>query len=309
MSDARDLTVPDQPTDYTALRDYIWDLAKRRAGFSFTFLGGTLLGKGIPVIAIGNEDAKDAFLYVGAHHASEHITTSALLLFADDFLASAGREETEYGVPVKDISSRSLIYVVPALNCDGIDIAINGAGEECLLKERLAAMNGGTDFTRWQANARGVDLNHNYDAGFKEYKESERRNGKDFGSPSRYSGEYPESEPEVGALCNFIRFNRRIKGILTLHTQGEEIYRGYGEGSSERIAKEVARVTGYSIGEPEGGAAFGGLTDWATSVVGIPSFTIECGRGENPLPSSDLVKIYSDIRELLFTFPLMFNEE
>ena len=29
------------------------------------------------------------------------------------------------------------------------------------------------DFSHWQANARGVDLNHNYDSGFYEYKKIE----------------------------------------------------------------------------------------------------------------------------------------
>ena len=49
-------------------------------------------------------------------------------------------------------------------------------------------MNGGSeDFTRWQANVRGVDLNHNYDAGFDAYKQLEPSLGITGGGPTRQS--------------------------------------------------------------------------------------------------------------------------
>jgi g-D-glutamyl-meso-diaminopimelate peptidase len=76
------------------------------------------------------------------------------------------------------------------LNPDGVDLQIKGIEAGGILSERLLKMNGREDFSHWQANARGVDLNHNYDAGFHEYKKLEKENDICAGA-TRYSGEYP----------------------------------------------------------------------------------------------------------------------
>jgi g-D-glutamyl-meso-diaminopimelate peptidase len=164
----------------------------------------------------------------------------------------------------------------------------------------------GDDFSKWQSNARGVDLNHNYDAGFWKYKKLEAENGITEGAPTRYSGEYPESEPEVAALCNWIRYHQYLRGIITLHTQGEEVYYRSGDKcapNAPAVAYHVARLSGYRLSEAEGLASYGGLTDWCAADGKIPCFTLECGRGINPLPLSDVDPIYSDLRNLFFTFP------
>ena len=141
-----------------------------------------------------------------------------------------------------------------------------------------------------------------------EYKQIENSLGINVGCATRYSGERPESEPETGALCNFLRFNSPT-ALMTLHTQGKEIY--YKSGStcptaSKFAAVRLARLTGYTLSTPVKEAAFGGLTDFCIQKLGIPAFTIECGRGRNPLPPRDLSLIYASLREALFTFPTMF---
>ena len=134
-------------------------------------------------------------------------------------------------------------------------------------------------------------------------------NGIENGAPTKYSGECPESEPEVAYLCNFIRFHENIQGILTLHTQGEEIFYQAGcvpSYKQERIAKELSALTGYRLSRTEGSACFGGLTDWCVQRLGLPSYTLECGKGENPLPLAQAFPIYTRLRNALFRFPLFF---
>ena len=193
------------------------------------------------------------------------------------------------------------------LNPDGVDYSIHGVKMNNIIRERLIKMNNRTDdFTHWQANARGVDLNHNYNAGFEEYKIIEHQQNIVHGA-SKYSGEYSESEPETRALCNFVRFERP-ELALTLHTQGEEIYYTSGEKSSVNslpIAKTLSRLTGYKISFPSGTAQYGGFTDWFIEEFDKPSFTLECGLGENPLPFSDFEKIYYKIKRALFTAPIL----
>ena len=283
---------PSMPTDQKAMTEYIERLAEDfPEKLSVGYLGRSLCGRAIPLLTIGDGD--NYCLYVGAHHASEHITASILLYFIRDALSSGAV------FPCR-------IVTVPCLNPDGVELEIHGARDGDPMKERQIKINGGDDFTHWQANARGVDLNHNYDAGFWEYKDMERSLGIFGAAPSRYAGEFPESEPESGRLANYLRFNDDLTGVLTLHTQGEEIYTG-AVGNSLPAAYDAgcraASLINYELKIPSGSAAYGGLTDWVTSALGRPSLTVECGRGENPLPSRDFQIIYERIRPLLFGFP------
>ena len=197
------------------------------------------------------------------------------------------------------------------LNPDGADYAIHGVKEDNPLRERVLKMNGRSeDFSRWQANARGVDLNHNYDAGFWEYKRLEAEQGIACGAPTRYSGEMPESEPETGALCRYIRFHQPFGAILTFHTQGEELFwksRGQIVPGSETAIRKLSLACGYPLNEAEGLASFGGLTDWCIASCGIPAVTLECGKGQNPLPVSDLFPIWARLRKALFFAPTFFK--
>ena len=195
------------------------------------------------------------------------------------------------------------------LNPDGVEYQIHGVKEDNPLYERLLSMNGQSEcFTHWQANARGVDLNHNYDAGFWEYKKLEVENGIPQGAPTRYSGSAPESEPETRALCDLIRFHNDLLGVMTLHTQGEEIYFQSGgkiPKKSKAIAAKLSALSGYHLSAAEGLASYGGLTDWCIQKLDLPAFTIECGKGENPLPYAMLSSIYVDLRQALFSFPTL----
>jgi g-D-glutamyl-meso-diaminopimelate peptidase len=195
------------------------------------------------------------------------------------------------------------------LNPDGVEYQIHGPDPEHALYPRLLSMNGGSrDFSHWQANARGVDLNHNYNAGFLAYKEYEREHQIPCGAPTKYSGTCPESEPESAALCNYIRFISAPKLLLSLHTQGEEIYyssNGQIPERSHAILRCMTEACGYTPAIPTASAAFGGLLDWCIQSLGIPAFTLECGKGENPLPLTDASPIYARLRMLLFTLPTL----
>ncbi len=270
------------------------NLCKEYPFFMQSVIGKSLVGREIPLISVG--EGKKAVLFVGTHHGMEWITTAILL----DFLRDVGKEAARGGELSVVIENRTL-YVVPMLNPDGVELQINGRDELNPLTERLNAMSGG-DYSRWQANGRGVDLNHNYDAGFFEYKEYEREHGIVPG-PTLYSGEHPESEPETSALCSFIRA-RGVDLLLALHTQGEEIYYDYNgvvPDGGRVIAKRLSALTGYALSEPAGSAAYGGLKDWFIKEYGLPGFTLECGRGANPLPIGDSDIIYKGLRDALFS--------
>lgn len=295
------------PMDYKNLMNTLQYFSDRYPFISITYMGTSILGRGIPMVSIGEGKREKSILYVGCHHGMEWITTIILLRFINEFCESLQSLRKMYSVNLQHLFRSRTIHIIPQLNVDGADIQINGPGE-CILKDRLIAMNNGEDFSHWQANARGVDLNHNYDAGFYEYKKLEAEEGILGGCPTRFSGEAPESEPEVASLCSLLKFNENISMVLTLHSQGEEIYYSSGGITTPRsftIAKLMSKMCGYKLSEADGLAAYGGLTDWYIREIGKPSFTLECGKGENPLPLNMYFEIYASLRELLFTTPIL----
>ena len=180
---------------------------------------------------------------------------------------------------------------MPLLNPDGADIVAGRIRHPRFLSEK----------SRWQANYRGVDLNHNYDAGFHLAKEMVEREGIKGPHYTKYGGEAPFSEPETKAirdLCEKIPFDLAV----ALHSQGEEIYYEYDgmipEGTNEYL-KSFQKHSHYRIAIPLGTASHGGMKDWFIKTYQKPAFTIEAGLGKNPLPHALFPKIYQDCSALL----------
>ncbi len=274
------------------LRDY--------ADIEVGLLGRSILSRDIDCFKIGR--GRSAVLVCGAHHGMEYITTLALFDFMEFVEEKSARLASYCGVDANFLLQKFTFWVIPCLNPDGVELCLSGLGKSPL-SERLLKMNGSSDFSRWQANARGVDLNHNYDFGFAEYKRYEESHGISAGR-SAYSGEYPESEPEVKSLLNLVRTVRPALSV-SLHTQGEEIYSMPKTPYMERLSQKISREICYDYLQPCGTAAYGGLTDYLGAMLGIPSFTVELGRGENPLPLSQLESICAVVRKLLFLLPTL----
>ena len=267
-----------------------------RLGAEPTVIGRSILGRDIECYRIGR--GREYALYLGAHHALESVTANILYTLMY-FLLSDAPHPTLFGVDSERLLNMYTFCIVPTVNPDGIEMRLHGASGSPLF-ERVMRMSGGV-FDSWQANARGVDLNHNYAAGFFEYKRIEAERGISPGA-SLYSGEFPESEPESRAVANLLRV-LEPKIILSLHSQGEEIYFGpRAKDGAVRGAERISRLTGYALSAPTGTALYGGLSDYSAS-LGIPSYTLEVGKGKNPLPESDIPRIFERLARALVLAP------
>ena len=156
----------DKSFDYHELISSIDKLETKYDFLQVTNIGKSILNRSIPLISLGK--GKKSVIYIGGHHGMEWITSALLVNFLDDIC-----NEYVNGTTIFDISTRVLfetrkIHIVPMLNPDGIDYAIHGVSNDNILKSRLLRMNANDDFSHWQSNARGVDLNHNYNSGFNE---------------------------------------------------------------------------------------------------------------------------------------------
>ncbi len=291
------------PVSYTGLCEFLHMLPQRDS-ISVGSIGESILGREIPLVSLGMGEA--ASLFVGTHHAAESITTLLLLKFIEDILEKESAADPRLaGFDVRQILRHRKLHIVPMLNPDGVEIRQEGEGAAGILAERVLRMNGDHNFSLWQANARGVDLNHNYDAEFEKCKKAEEAQGIFSGGPTRYGGTYPESEPETAALVSLTEWlSPVLKAVIALHTQGEEIYYDFmGEApkGARMLAECFARASGYAVAAPPKEASFGGYKDFVIAKYGIPAFTIECGKGKNPLPPSDFDGIYEKVLPILLT--------
>ena len=281
------------------------EMDERYTAITLGVLGESICGREIPMVTLGSAAAEKSVVYVGAHHGLEWVTAAVLLRFIEEYAEAYRCGGVMYGIPAAHAFRERRITVIPMLNPDGVELHLHGMDEDFPLRERVRQMSGG-DLSKWQANARGVDLNHNYNARFAEYKAVERELGIVPGA-GKYSGEYPESEPESAAMARLLRYDTTVRLVLSLHTQGEEIYSGGDAAPAEamRLGRVISRMTGYRLAQTEGTASYGGLTDWFVREFGRCAFTLECGKGENPLPGRDFFGIYTRLREVLFSAPFL----
>lgn len=283
---------------YNVRQSNINNLLKKYNFLKHGIIGKSLCGKNIDFLDIGNSDEK--ILWVAAHHGIEWLTSVLVFKFLNYVCEKVNSNEKIHGVDLSKQFQKTGLTIIPCLNPDGVDISLQGsiaAGKYQRLVEKVS--NGNTFY--WNSNARGVDLNHNYNAGWNELRKLEIKNKILGPSSTRYGGTHPHSEPETKAITSFCLKNN-FKYAYAFHSQGEEIYWDYGKSTpneSEKIANILALASGYKVSHPEGLAIGGGFKDWFIETFKKPAFTIEIGKGKNPLPISCFDDIYNKIEKML----------
>lgn len=290
--------------DYTLRKKTITALCEKYDFIKSSIIGKSCLGKSIPILKIGSTDSYS--LIVAGIHGSERITSTVLLMFIEELCDTIQNNGFLSGINVnKAMHSRGVIFV-PCLNPDGCDISLLGKKACDNFGEKIEALCGG-DFTHWNANLRGVDLNHNFNAGWNELHQKERELGIIGPAPTRFGGFKPHSEPETLALTELCQ-TMNIRQIMALHSQGEVIYWDFGKktpAKSRKIAEIMATSSGYALDIPISIATGGGFKDWFIESFARPGFTVEIGKGKNPLPAENAETIYTRIKEMLMLYTIM----
>lgn len=254
---------------YDMLLKDISEFKARHAELPVFSIGKSREGRELFAVKFGKGSRR--IFICGAHHGMEWLTAKICIQFAFDLA------DGKYDVSSEAIS----LYLVPMVNPDGVQLASNGI--------------------KWQANAIGTDLNHNYDALWELSKQAEKNHGILSPCSSKYGGPFPESEPESQAIANFTRQNK-FDMAVALHSQGEVIYYdfcGIVPRGSEEYLRKFESVSRYKRELPQGTALYGGYKDWFIKKFRKPAFTIEVGLGENPLPLSQFNDVYSGVLPIL----------
>ncbi|MBR6007306.1 MAG: M14 family metallocarboxypeptidase, partial [Clostridia bacterium] len=242
-----------------------------------------------------------------SHHANEWITTPLVLKFAETVLKAYVNGGTVAGRSARELLGRVKLYIAPLVNPDGVAL-VNGVFDKRMREYRdalaIARRWPSIPFPEgWKANIAGTDPNLNYPADWEEAKRIKFAQGFTSPAPRDYVGEAPLSAPESRALYE-LTLAHDFRLTVSYHTQGEEIYWKYKDIEPERgreIAEAMAESSGYALAEVPEESANAGFRDWFILNYRLPGYTVEAGKGTNPLPLSELPKMIDENIPLMVT--------
>ncbi len=207
-------------------------------------------------------------IFMGGHHAREHLSMDIPLLYAKHIIENAKTDP----VIAKLVDTRD-IYFIPMVNPDGSEYDISDNDYKMWRKNRRPSPAG--------PDCAGVDLNRNYGFGWNTGGSS------DDPCSDIYMGPKAFSEPETQAIKAFVESRPNVKILLSFHSYSELILYPWGHtydpvtntrdhSAFETMARTMADWNGYT---PEQSSelyiASGDTTDWSYGQLGIFSFTFE----------------------------------
>jgi len=217
-----------------------------------TVIGASVEGRKIDAYTYGNGEVHLAF--IGGIHGGYEWNSVVLAYKFMDYLES-NREV---------IPDNITVVVIPVANPDGLYKVIGKEGRFTSLDIGKASTVPG------RFNAHNVDLNRNFDCKWKP-KSTWRENIVSAGSK-------PFSEPESGAIRNFVLENNP-KAVIFWHSQGNAVYASQCEKGilpeTTKIMIEYARASGYSANPSFDAYETTGDADAWLSKIGIPAITVE----------------------------------
>ena len=238
---------------------------------SLVSIGKSTMGRDIWAVrltrgATGTQRSrKPGIVFLGTHHAREHLSTEVPLLIAKHLVDNRADGEIARLLESRDV------YFIPMVNPDGVEYDIEGGKYHMHRKNMSRNSDGST----------GVDLNRNYAWGWGGGGASPNPRDDTYRGPSAFS------EPESRAVKAFVEARPNLKVMLSYHTFSELVLYPWG-GSDDQIpdakalaafknmAGEMGKMTGYTpMQSSELYVATGDTCDWAWGEKGIFAFTFE----------------------------------
>lgn len=297
------------PYTYDILILNIASILNKYSFISSGSIGKSIMDKDLPYIKLG--EGPKQLLYVAGTHANEWICCPLLMKFVEEYAlayASGGKIFDRFA---KDIFDTATIYIVPMLNPDGVDLvtgALDRNSAEYLNIREIASNFPNIRFPDgWKANISGIDLNLQFPAMWDQAREIKFSQGYTSYAPRDFVGNFPLEAPESLALYDFT-INNNFELMLTYHSQGEVIFwkfLDYNPPNALEIGEEFTRLSGYSLQDTPYASSFAGFKDWFIQTYNLPGYTMEVGRGTNPLPISQFDAIYEDNIGVLVSSPFL----
>lgn len=266
-------------------------------------------------VVLGNPNAKKHIVVQSTIHGREYmaslLTMKQIELYCRNYYTGMHNKQyfSEY---FDDVA----FHIVPMANPDGVTISQSGASgiRNKTLRKKLVKMckkygkGKKSYYTRWKANARGVDLNRNFNSYWKILSNGIKSPGAYF-----YKGKTVESEIETETLVNLVN---EVKPICTIsyHASGSVLYWYYGQkGSlktkSVKLVSAVKKLTGYDKITSFTKKKSAGFSDWISIKKKLPAVTIEIGKKSCPLKLKEFKSIWKKNKMLYITVADLYDIE
>lgn len=287
-------------SDIKALEKKYGDIIKSES------LGKSWDNRTIYQITLGNPNAKKTVFVQAAIHAREYMV-SQLVMKQIEFYCANYYTGTYKGKCFSQLFDKVCFKIVPMSNPDGVTISQYGPQgiRNSALRNNIKAMckryarGRHSYYTIWKANARGVDLNRNFNPYWRLLASSQK-------APSAfgYKGAGPVSEKEAKILVSVVN-KKKPTAVISYHAMGRILYWNFGQTGNARkreisLLSVIRSQTGYM---PVGGAYnkthATGFGDWVAASKKLPTVTIEIGSVPCPLPNSQFSRVWKENRLVL----------
>lgn len=258
--------------NYTELTDELTKLTQANSQImTLSSIAKTIEGRDIWAVRINADlahaDQKPASIFMGGHHAREHLSVEVPLLFIKYLIEQykTGNERIVNLVTNRDI------HIIPMVNPDGAEYDIRDGSYKMWRKNRSRNNNG----------TFGVDLNRNYSYQWGTGGSSSSPSSETYKGPSAFS------EIESQAIKNYIETHTNITTLLSFHTYSQLIlypwghkYDSISDARDSQVYKTMAeKMAKWNKYTPQQSSqlyiASGDTTDWAYGTHRIFSFTFE----------------------------------
>lgn len=262
-------------------------------------IGKSEYGRDLVAVELGKGPA--GILINGAHHAREWISTILIMSMIDRYAQAHAADASIGNMAVRRILEQTTIRFVPMVNPDGVTLQQTGlrAFPKADWPALIKMNQGSTNFKRWKANGKGVDLNRQYPAKWEGI--SNPASGPNY---MNYKGKQPAQAKETMAL---IHYTKQVQPEIAVayHSSGEILFWHFHTDKNNlardrKIASTVSNMTGYSLVAPKANPSGGGYTDWFIQQFGRPGLTPELGNNAGPtnVPLAEFDSIWGQNRSV-----------
>lgn len=265
-------------------------------------LGESYDKRNIYLVILGNKNAKRKVLIQSAMHGREYMTSQLTMKQIEYYCKNyySGFYKSKY---LSELYDNTVFYIIPMMNPDGVTISQFGAEgiKDKALQKKIKSIRkkergtkNASYYTRWKANARGVDLNRNFDSSWSTFNDK-----RSSGASYNYKGKSAVSEKETKLLADLYK---EIKPSIAIsyHATGSILYWNYGqEGDLLKKTltwrKRIKSLTDYSLvlGKYSKKKA-PGFSDWVSRKKKSLAFTVEIGTKACPLKTSEFDDVWGE---------------
>lgn len=295
------------PFSWTLSQKYLEHIQNTYPCAALSVLGRTWAKRGIFSLSIG--EGADSVLLLAGLSAEDNAAPLLLYRFFERLCESYEQDRTLRAVKIRNSLCERRITVLPCLNPDAYEIRRYGAiGAGCYAG--LVSRASSRSYDNWHANARGVNVAHNFD-----YRhtpvllEHESASIQPRPAPFSYAGPTAESEAETQALVRLCK-REHFRHAVVLSGTGGRVFWAAPDADTDRndapmTAKILAAAGEYTLSKKDDVIRRGCFAEWFAKEIQKPAFEIAPHIQNRIQTQEDFDALYAQTEEMLVLASIM----